>query len=339
MKVAVVAHNGKTFGGGLAALRTALVAAGVKHLDWRDVTKSRKARKQAKQAVAAGADVLFVWGGDGTVQRCIDAVAGSRTRLAIVPAGTANLLATHLGVPQDIEECVRIGLHGARRSLDVGVVNGERFAIMAGVGLDAVLLDSASKGVKARLGRLAYLWAGKDAVRMRPFHARVDVGGQPWYEGRASCVLLGNLGQLFGGITVFDHARDDDGRLEVGVMTGEGAAQWARALARTVIGKPGLSPYIELTAGRDVSIRLSRKMAFELDGSLRPPTDKLDISIEPAAVQVCVPKPVRARQPGAHRRPPRRGAAPARHARTPNGAAPIGQVHHAAAARGADDHA
>ena len=58
---------------------------------------------------------MFVWGGDGMVQRCIDALAGSDATLAIVPAGTANLLATNLGIPKDIDEAVEIGLHGARR--------------------------------------------------------------------------------------------------------------------------------------------------------------------------------------------------------------------------------
>lgn len=322
MKVAVVAHAGKTFGGGLGRLREVLDAAGVKDVDWRVVKKSRKARKQAKKAIAAGATLLFVWGGDGTVQRCIDAVAGTKTRLAILPAGTANLLATHLGIPQDIDECVRIGLQEGTRAVDVGVVNGEHFAVMAGLGMDALLLKEANHGIKAHLGRLAYLWAGREAVKMRPFRANVKVGGERWYDGRATCVLVGNLGRLFGGLTVFDHARDDDGRLEIGVMTGDGAQDWARTLARTVIGKPGLSPYLELTAGREMDIRLSRKIAYELDGSVREPTRRLRVSIERGAVRVCVPQdrtgPSAARQ-GKRRA---RGARPPRKARPTPIAAP-----------------
>jgi Diacylglycerol kinase catalytic domain len=74
---------------------------------------------------------MFVWGGDGTVQRCIDAVAGSDTAVAILPAGTANLLATNLQIPADLAEAVRIGLHGYHRRIDTGSVNGEHFAVMA----------------------------------------------------------------------------------------------------------------------------------------------------------------------------------------------------------------
>ena len=58
--------------------------------------------------------MVFVWGGDGTVQRCIDAVAGTDTAVAILPAGTANLLAANLGIPHDLAEAVRVGLHGDR---------------------------------------------------------------------------------------------------------------------------------------------------------------------------------------------------------------------------------
>ena len=61
-------------------------------------------------------------------------VGGRPVTLAILPAGTANLFATNLGLPKDLEACVRIGLHGGRRVLDVGKVNGERFAVMTGVG-------------------------------------------------------------------------------------------------------------------------------------------------------------------------------------------------------------
>jgi len=94
--VAVVAHAGKSLGGGLGELRGVLAREGVTDPLWYEVTKSRKAPKRARRALAQGAEVIFVWGGDGTVQRCIDAVAGTDAVLAILPAGTANLLAANL---------------------------------------------------------------------------------------------------------------------------------------------------------------------------------------------------------------------------------------------------
>jgi diacylglycerol kinase (ATP) len=75
--IAVVAHSGKSFGGGLAELREVLAREGFPDPLWYEVKKSRKAPKYARRAMAHGADVIFVRGGDGTVQRCIDAVAGT----------------------------------------------------------------------------------------------------------------------------------------------------------------------------------------------------------------------------------------------------------------------
>ena len=146
MKVAVIAHSGKTLGGGLPELRRALEAAGVDDPFWCEVPKSRKAPAQVRRALNDGAELIIAWGGDGMVQRCVDVLAGSGASLAIIPAGTANLFATNLGIPKDIERAVSIALHGTRRTLDVGRFNGERFAVMAGAGFDAAMIRDAGKG-------------------------------------------------------------------------------------------------------------------------------------------------------------------------------------------------
>src|SRR5919199_3661672 len=132
--IAVVAHRKKSVGGGLGELRRLLADEGINKPLWYEVTKSRQAPKKARRALKEGAELVFVWGGDGMVQRCVDALAGSDATVAIVPAGTANLLARNLGIPEDLPEAVRIGFHGRRRKLDLGKVNGEHFAVMAGIG-------------------------------------------------------------------------------------------------------------------------------------------------------------------------------------------------------------
>ena len=147
--VAVVAHQKKTLGGGLDELRSVLAHEGVDPL-WYEVPKSKKAPACARDAIDKGADLVFVWGGDGMVQRCIDALAGSGAAVAILPAGTANLLASNLGIPKDLVEAVDVGLHGEHRALDVGVINGERFAVMAGTGFDARMIKEADLGSRTR---------------------------------------------------------------------------------------------------------------------------------------------------------------------------------------------
>ena len=160
---------------------------------WYEVKKSRKAPKRAQEAMAEGADVLFVWGGDGTVQRCIDAVAGTGALVAILPAGTANLRASNLHIPADIEGAVRVGLHRDRLPLDTGSVNGEHFAVMAGAGFDARMIADADRGMKDRLGRAAYLYTGARNLGARRVETTVEADGEPFFAGRVSCVLAGNV--------------------------------------------------------------------------------------------------------------------------------------------------
>jgi diacylglycerol kinase (ATP) len=289
--VAVIAHTGKSFGGGLAELRRALEREGVDNPTWFEVPKSRKAPKRARAALEAGADLVIVWGGDGMVQRCIDALAGSDVRIGIIPAGTANLLATNLGIPRHIERAVHIALHGHPRKLDVGRLNGERFVVMAGAGWDALMIRDADGALKERLGRVAYVWTGARHLREEQFHAVVKVDDKPWFEGKASCVLVGNIGRIFGGIQVFEGATADDGRLDIGVITAKGPVQWTRALARTAVGKAAASPFVETTCAGKIRVKFDRPVRYELDGGDRDLIKRMRIDIEPRAITVCVPEP------------------------------------------------
>jgi diacylglycerol kinase (ATP) len=291
VKVAVVAHAGKTLGGGLPELRRLLEAAGIADPFWREVGKTRKAPAQVRRALAEGAQLLVAWGGDGMVQRCVDVLAGSDVALAVIPAGTANLFATNLGIPSDIECAVAVGLNGARRRLDLGRFNGERFAVMAGAGFDAAMIrDAGDGGLKERLGRAAYVWTGSENLRSKPFRADIEVDGRKWYGGKASCILFGNVGKLVGGVEAFADACPDDGRLELGVVAAEGLLEWGRVIARAAVGTVGRSPFAQTTtAARSVKVKLNRKVLYELDGGDRKKVDAFKVKVEPGAVTVCVP--------------------------------------------------
>jgi len=285
----VIAHRKKSVGGGLAELRTVLAAEAVTDPLWYEVSKSRKATKRARAALKDGAELVFVWGGDGMVQRCLDALSGSKTTVAIVPAGTANLLASNLGVPHDLSEAVRIGFHGRRRKLDLGVVNGEHFAVMAGVGFDAAMIRDADRALKSRLGRLAYVWTGLRNVSGTASRMRVTVDGDTWFRGKAGCLLLGNVGTITGGVRAFPKARPDDGWLDVGVTTARNPLQWARALGRMAFGRAERSPLIRITRGREIRVRLANPMPYELDGGARGDITRLSARVVPDAVTVRVP--------------------------------------------------
>ena len=288
-KVAVVAHAGKSIDGGLEQLRVTLANAGVTDPIWSEVPKSKYAPERVDRALSEGAGLVFVWGGDGMVQRSIDRLAGRGVTLAIIPAGTANLFASSLDIPSDIEKAVGIGLNGRESTLDVVKLNGERFAVMAGAGLDAHMIQEADAGLKDRFGRLAYIWTASKNLRNEPFKAKIDVNGELWYKGTASCILLGNIGSLFAGVDAFDNATPDDGLVELGVTDAQGLGDWARTVARTAVGSAGQSPFVRTTKARKVRVELDRKVAYELDGGARKSTRLIKAKVEPGAITVRVP--------------------------------------------------
>ncbi|XVV11309.1 diacylglycerol/lipid kinase family protein [Actinoplanes sp. CA-131856] len=293
-KIAVVAHQRKTLGGGLDELRRRLTDTGVEDLLWCEVPKSKKAPEQVRKVIKAKPDLLVVWGGDGMVQRSIDVLArekgGAKIPLAIMPAGTGNLLASNLGIPADLEQAVEIALQGDHHRIDLGKLNGEYFGVMAGVGFDGAMINDADRNMKDRLGKLAYVWAGVRHVNGAAPQAQIKIDGNDWFEDEASCVLIGNVSKITGGIKAFDDAKPDDGWLDVGVATAQGALQWARALGTMAVGRSDSSPFVRTTRARQIEVKLKSKMEYELDGGARTKTKTFTAKVAPAAVKICVPR-------------------------------------------------
>jgi len=289
MRVAVVAHSGKDLGGGLPELRRVLESEGIETPLWYEVPKAKKAPAQVERALEEGAELVLAWGGDGMVRRCVGVMAGGDSALAVLPAGTSNLFAANLKIPKDIKRAVAIALRGTTRRLDVGRFKGERFAVMAGAGFDAGMIRDADN-LKERLGRAAYVWSGARNLGTEQFGARIEVDGVEWYDGQATCILVGNLGSLFGGVEVFPDARPDDGQLELGVVEGGGLVRWMRILTRTAVGDPSSSPFVRVTKANAIKATLDRKVLYELDGGDRSEIKSFKVRVEPRALCVRVPR-------------------------------------------------
>lgn len=160
---------------------------------------------------------------------------------------------------------------------------------MAGVGFDARVIRDATTKMKGRLGRSAYVYSAAKNLRKKPFEAQLVVDGKEWYEGQASLVLFGNVGEAFAGVKAFENAQPDDGLLEIGVGSADGILQWGRTLARSALSSAGKSPFVHMTKGRSIEVRLSRKVLYELDGGDREKKKSYRVDVQPGAISVCVP--------------------------------------------------
>jgi diacylglycerol kinase family enzyme len=267
-RAAVIANPAKF--ADLAAFRGEVAAAmasrGWAEPMWLETTPADPGAGQARAAVAAGADLVLACGGDGTVTACAAGLAGSGTPLAVVPAGTGNLLARNLGLPLDVTGALAVALAGVSRELDVGVANGRPFLVMAGLGLDARMLDSASEPLKKRLG-----W--------------------PPDQRRASAIIAGNVGRLQGGLELLPGAAPDDGQLDVVVLTATGWAGWLAVGAQVLLRRGRAGGPVTRSAFRELRIDADRDYLWELDGEVMGRTRALEIAIAPERLLVRVPGP------------------------------------------------
>jgi diacylglycerol kinase (ATP) len=187
----------------------------------------------------------------------------------------------------------------------VGVCNDMRFVVMAGTGFDAALMKAVDDGPKERFGTLAYVWAGvREARRREPLDVRVTVDGFRFYDGLATCVLVGNLGRLKAGVFAFPDASPCDGKLEVGVVSASTALQWLGLAGRLLTRRPQASRRVQLSSGSAVEVewapkaaggkerKAARKMPYELDGGAKGNARKLHYKCEPGALRLLVPAEV-----------------------------------------------
>lgn len=255
------------------------------HVDLVPTTEDDPGPGQAGQAVAEGADIVVACGGDGTVRACLDPLAGSETALAIVPLGTGNLLASNLGVASGLAAGAGVG-RGDRRQIDLGRVNDEAFAVMAGSGFDALMIRDADDKLKSRIGTAAYVLSGAKNLRSELVRTKVTVDGDVWFIGRTTMVLVGNFGEISGGIEVFPHARPDDGQLDIAVMSASTVREWASIAWRLVRRKPQRIGLARSARGTSIVVEHEEARPYELDGEDREPTKRLEFSVEPLAITI-----------------------------------------------------
>ena len=262
------------------------------------------ATRQAKEAIilaeryAPGADIVVAIGGDGTVNEVTNGMARARDcvavgtpqpRWGIVPAGTVNVLALELGLPFQVERACGVIAGGKTLSLDQGKVNGRRFLLMMGAGIDALTVMKIDLQAKRRYRELAFVGKGvKEGLARRSPVFLVRTNGE---EYRATFMVAGNSRYYGGRFGVTSMADPTDGVLDLVLYTGTSRA----GLAGFWLGVPtGVhlrgknTIYLHTQKAEVVPLDDSEPIWFQTDGELagRLPAT---VEIEPHAIEVLVP--------------------------------------------------
>jgi diacylglycerol kinase (ATP) len=253
---------------------------------------------QARQAIADGAELVIAAGGDGTVRAVAHSLATSSATLGVVPQGTGNLLGRNLGIPTDIPEAVEVALTGEDRVIDVGkVVNrgdgeGDVFTVMSGIGLDAAMVRDAPEPLKKRVGWLAYLVGIARSLRGERLKVEITVDGAEPLRRSARAVLVGNVGELQGGVDLLPESRPDNGKLDVAILAARGPIEWSAVLIGSLLGKhPSRGDRrLERLRGGHILVRTRSAQAREVDGDLLADGPDLEVEVLPGALTVRVPR-------------------------------------------------
>ncbi|WP_345762365.1 diacylglycerol/lipid kinase family protein [Diaminobutyricibacter sp. McL0608] len=280
---------------------------------WIATTEDDPGSGQTKRALAEGASVVLAAGGDGTVRAVVEALADTDVPLAILPAGTGNLLARNLDLTiDDLAESVRIAFTGADRRIDVvridirredNAITHHAFVVMAGLGLDAKMLAKTDEELKARVGWLAYAQAIIRALRdSHQLRLRYSLDGDKQQAVRAHTLIVGNCGTLTGNIVLLPDAEVDDGLFDLVMMRPQDLLGWLQivgkvfwengVLRRTEVGRLFTTKDVHALRylrGKELRVRFSKPEEIELDGDGLGYATAIKTWIAPGALAVRLP--------------------------------------------------
>lgn len=268
---------------------------GFSSVTWWETTVEDTGYGMAHEAAVRGSDVVLAVGGDGTIRAVCEELAGTGVPVGIVPAGTGNLLARNLGLPLYLRSAVDVGLNGQDRAIDMVEVSGDKmkpatFLVMAGMGLDAAVMEGVNEDIKARFGWLAYVWSGMRSLMFPAIRVDVSVDGAPFTRHRARTLVIGNVGLLQAGMPLLPDAAVDDGKLDVVLLYPRRFLSWVPLAVRVLTKNKRTDETITRMTGREVVVRTSHDAPRQLDGDLIPPGRELRATCVHGRVLVRVPR-------------------------------------------------
>ncbi len=256
----------------------------------------------AKDLIAAGADVIAVFGGDGTVKDVAAGMTSTGIPLLIIPGGTGNLVANELGIPRDPASAAALvtGETFQTRMIDVGTMSGQHFLLRVGCGVEAWVLRDVNPELKKQFGKWAYIIAAVKTLQEVPAaHFRITIDDDLVISGSGVGVTVANAGAVgIGGLTLSPGIGIADGRLDV-VFLRKADVEGILSLAAVMAGvNEALNEVTGLDASHLVGRWQARKVTIETDPILEMQADgdlmgrsPQTIEVLPSALRVVVPPP------------------------------------------------
>lgn len=261
------------------------------HIAW-DIGVTGGAGDAVRMAQAArqrGVPVVAVYGGDGSVMETARGLMGGDSRLAILPGGTSNAVAVELGIPDNLEQAVRLacGVDAETRPIDMGRVGDATFVLRAGIGLSAEQVRKADRAFKNRFGKIAYTMALASVLKKaKPARYHAELDGEPIEWEGTGCMIDNAGGFGVPGLT-HDPAVDiSDGRLDVFLDRTVPLGSVLSVLADS--GDEALMSKNEHRTARRIVVRADSPQAIQLDGEMWGETP-VTVEVIPSAAAVLVP--------------------------------------------------
>jgi len=259
-------------------------------------TREDSGRGQAREALAAGATLVLVAGGDGTVRKVCTELAGSDVPAGIIASGTGNLLARNLLLPLEQPEAIEVAFAGSDFRMDLVRASGDHmdpdtFVVMAGLGLDAAIVDDTGDRLKKQVGWMAYVVAGLRHMSFPAVEVELTVDDLAPVVRKARAIMIGNVGTLTGGFTLLPDAAPDDGRFELALVSPGRITDWPRVAYRVMARRHRVDQHLEFMSGQKVRVRiLDRSVPRQLDGDTIAPGRELFCQVETKVLAVRIPR-------------------------------------------------
>ena len=260
---------------------------------WLETSVQDPGRAMTRQAVTEQVDLVIGAGGDGTIRYVADGLAHSGIPMGLVPAGTGNLLARNLDLPLEEVEAIEVALGGQVRLMDLVRITvddrpPEHFAVMAGIGIDAMMMDETNEDLKDKVGSAAYFVAAGKALGRLPVRMTVQLDNNRPVRRHAMLCVIGNVGTLRGNLTLIPGASPDDGLLDLYIASPRRFRHWAKVALRLITRRPKKDDQVDQHMGKRVRIKIHGKDNYQLDGDVVGESTTLDAEIQPGALAICV---------------------------------------------------